>query len=203
MKYAESLRGAYANRLFSISNISQPDNSFNYFSGGIFFEGANGLAGAINDKNEVVGQIDYETHAESNSGKPRAKRAFATVIVDKNLSSAAFKNGGYYLDDLTFGDAANNQYRILDATDINEASVISGTAYYCSGGYDSEAIDATCHGGTEGAEKIVAVKLIPIAGATSADIQTRPQIKSKVKREGASLGWLALGLLGLLGFRRK
>ena len=60
-----------------------------------------------------------------------------------------------------------------------------------------------CHGGKEGEEKIVAVKLIPIAGATAADIQARPQIELKVEREGASLGWLALGLLSLLGFRRK
>ena len=203
VKYAISNQNSFSNSLFYLNDISNPDSSYADFSGSIFFAGANGQAGGLNDKNEFVGQIDFERHNESNNGKPRAKRAFATVIGDTQYSRAAFRNGAYYLDDLTYGLESNNAYRIFDATDINDASVISGSAYYCEGGYDSYAIDATCKGGAPGEEQVVAVKLIPIQGATPADIQSRPQEEVTVERQGASLGWLALGLLGLLGFRRK
>ena len=50
---------------------------------------------------------------------------------------------------------------------------------------------------------MVAVKLVPIAGATKADIQARSADSEKVDRQGGSLGWLTLPVLGLLGFRRK
>ncbi|WP_194435016.1 DUF3466 family protein [Vibrio fluminensis] len=198
VKYRESNDGAYSNSLFYVPNITAGSLSASSFSGNIFFKSANGKAGAINNRNEVVGQIDYERHSEK-GGKPRAQRAFATVLGDRSQSDAPFKNGAYYLDDLTYGLAENNKYRIIDATDISDASVISGTAYYCASGYESNAINATC--GQR--ETIVAVKLIPIAGTSASDIQSRPVESNKIERSGASLGWLALGLLTLLGFRRK
>ena len=47
--------------------------------------------------------------------------------------------------DFGFGDSEqNNQFRILDATDINDAGVISGTAMKCAGGYSTTANNATC-----------------------------------------------------------
>ncbi|KII75850.1 DUF3466 family protein [Vibrio renipiscarius] len=194
--------GVYANILFYVSDITASSLTGNSFSGDIFFSNANGKAGAINNNNEVVGQVDFQRHRESD-GVPRSKRAFITVIGDKSESLAPFKNSAYYLDDLTAGDTENNRFRVIDATDINDASVISGTALYCANGYDSEASNALCDGGTPGAEKIVAVKLVPIEGSVASDIQPRATESSKVEREGGSLGWFALGLLALLGFRRK
>ncbi|MGF1909631.1 DUF3466 family protein [Vibrio kasasachensis] len=204
-KHATGVDGSLANQLFYITDPANPNGTVHDFSGGIFFSGANGKAGAINDHNEVVGQIDYQKHNEIGGG-PRAKRAFVTTI--GNVSTSPLKGQSRYLDDLTMGSnagalATNNQYRIIDATDINDAGVISGTAYFCSSGYDSESINSTCNGGTPGVEKIVAVKLVPIQGATSSDIQTRPVDVTKIDRQGGSLGWLALSLLALLGFRRK
>ncbi|OLQ88419.1 hypothetical protein BIY22_09675 [Vibrio panuliri] len=193
---------AYANALFYVSNVASP-NSYTMFSGGIFFDGANGKAGAINNFNEVVGQIDYETKAEV-GGTERAKRAFVTTIGDK--STSPLKGQSRYLDDLTMGTGAlssNNQYRIIDATDINDAGVISATALYCAGGYDTQAINSTCQGGTPGTEKLRAVKLVPINGADASQIQPRGVDSETIEREGGSVGWFALGLLTLLGFRRK
>ncbi|HAS61378.1 MAG TPA: hypothetical protein DCS35_01685, partial [Vibrio sp.] len=160
---------------------------------------------AINKYNEVVGQSDYEKHAEIGGG-PRAKRAFVTTI--GNVSTSPLLGQSRYLDDLTMGSnngalATNNQYRIIDATEINDAGVISGTALYCDGGDDSQAINAKCQGGAQGVEKIVAVKLVPLNGADSTNIQPRPVDVTTIERQGGSLGWLALGLLTLLGFRRK
>ncbi|WP_114764455.1 DUF3466 family protein [Vibrio rhodolitus] len=201
VKYATGLERAYPNALFYISDLTDPNDSYNTFSGSIFFSGANGKAGAINNNNEVVGQIDYSRLAEI-EGTERDRRAFATVIVDKTKSNAPFKNGAYYLDDLTNGDnalASNNDFRIIDATDINDAGVISGTAQYCAGGYSSEAINASC----SQALSLVAVKLVPIQNADSSKIQPRTVESTSISRSGGSLGWLALGLLTMLGFRRK
>ncbi len=52
-------------------------------------------------------------------------------------------------------------------------------------------------------EKVVAVKLIPIANATSADIQTRALEAAPVERQGGGLGWMAMIFLGFLGLRRN
>ena len=122
----------------------------------------------------------------------------------------------WWLDDLTNGSNAdgdasgeNNKFRIIDATDINDAGVISATAIKCTVGGYSSAYDTTSHnsycGGasSNAVEEVVAVKLVPIAGATKADIQARSADSEKVDRQGGSLGWLTLTVLGLLGFRRK
>ncbi len=196
-KLRRALNGAYANSLFYVDNLETPVQKA--FSGSIFFEGANGLAGNINNHNDVVGTVDFETHAETN-GKPRAQRAFITNL---KASSGSAPIGGQarYLDDLTNGSAStdNNQFRIIQAADINDAGVIAATAYYCAGGFDSTAIDAKCAAGAS----LAGVKLVPISGRTANDITPRPVTQTTVERQGGTLGFLALGLLGLLGFRRK
>lgn len=205
VKYATPLNGAYANSLFYITDPANPNSSYSEFSGSIFFSGANGKAGAINNNDEAVGAIDNQTHQESGGGKPRSQRAFIAPL--SSNAKAPLNNRAWYLDDLTndgISSSTNNQFRIIDATDINDSGVISGTALYCSGGYETTAIDSKCNGGLAGSEKIVAVKLVPINGATASDIQARPVTQEdKVDRQGGSLGFLALTLLGFLGFRRK
>ncbi|NOI12989.1 DUF3466 family protein [Vibrio hepatarius] len=197
-KYREANDGAYSNSLFYVPDVTASSLSSKSFSGDIFFKSANGKAGAINNNNEVVGAIDYERHRESNGGKPRAQRAFIAPI-EGATNAAIFKNRAWYLDDLTNGIAANNQFRIIDATDINDAGVIAGTAYYCDGGYESSAINAKCSSGAS----LVAVKLVPISDENSRSISPRPVDQNKVERQGGSIGVWALTILALFGFRRK
>ncbi|RTZ16882.1 DUF3466 family protein [Vibrio aquaticus] len=197
-KLNEVLNGAYANTLFYVNNLDSP--TYKAFSGSIFFNGANGKAGNINNNNDVVGTIDFETHKETD-GKPRAQRGFIANL-GTVTDSAPIGGSARYLDDLTYGSNAstnNNLYRIIEAADINDAGVIAATAYYCPNGYNSEAIDASC----SGSSSLVAVKLVPINGATASNIETRPVETAKVERQGGTLGFFALTLLGLLGFRRK
>lgn len=201
-------KGAYNNRLFIVPNVAADSPTAAFLSGGIFFEGAGGKAGAINNYNEMVGQIDADNTREVR-GKPRRKRGFIYpyngIGTDSERRAIIFDNQAWWLDDLTNDGKLsndNNQYRIIDATDINDAGVIAATALKCAGGYDSTAHNATCGDG-KGKETTVAVKLIPIADATSDDIVRRGMDERATERKGAAVGLWALVLLGLFGFRRK
>ncbi|MEZ8137157.1 DUF3466 family protein [Vibrio splendidus] len=222
-----------ANKAFFVKDASNPSATF--LSGGIFFTGSGGEAKAVNNFNEFVGQIDAETIREVD-GSERRHRGFIypyksddddDYVVPGTLTDrykGVFQSKAWWLDDLTNGENAdgqdysdaNNHFRIIDATDINDAGVISATAIKCmidtngDGRGDSEqAYDTTSHnsycGGasSNAVEEVVAVKLVPISGATEEDIQTRSTDTEKVDRQGAGLGWLGLTVLGLLGFRRK
>lgn len=199
-KLRRALNGAYANTLFYVPDVSAATPKYTEFSGSIFFNGANGLAGNINNYNDVVGTVDYEQHSETN-GKPRALRAFIANL-GSVTGSAPIGGQARYLDDLTYGSGAstdNNKFRVIQAADINDAGIIAATAYYCAAGFESEAIDAKCAAGAA----LAGVKLVPINGQDSGDISPRPVTQTTVERQGGTLGFLALGLLGLLGFRRK
>ncbi|WP_155483046.1 DUF3466 family protein, partial [Vibrio harveyi] len=86
----------------------------------------------------------------------------------------------------------NNRFRIIDASDINDAGVISATALKCHSGYKTTANNATC----SDKEEVVAVKLIPIKGKTAKNIVPRDVEKTPTKRNGAGLGlFTAFGLI--------
>ncbi|NOJ14170.1 DUF3466 family protein [Vibrio splendidus] len=212
--------GSAGNKIFVVPDVSVPTPRAVYLTGGIFFGGSSGEAKAVNNFNEFVGQVDAETKREV-GGSERRHRGFIypypveapnDVRVDK-----VFGGQAWWLDDLTNGantdgqdySNANNYFRVIDATDINDAGVISGTAIKCTVNgtaqpYDTTAHNSYCGGAASNAvEEVVAVKLIPISGATEEDIQTRSTDTEKVDRQGAGLGWLGLTVLGLLGFRRK
>ncbi|MCX9475285.1 DUF3466 family protein [Vibrio cholerae] len=197
--------GAAANRLFVINDVSATQPAATFLTGGIFFNGAGGKAGAINSYNEIVGQVDADETRE-NDGKPRRKRGFIYPYSanGSDLSRMAiFSNKAWWLDDLTNDNAAtgnNNQFRVIDATDINDAGVISATALKCSGGYDTTAHNSLC---SNREETVVAVKLIPITGATSSNIQARSTEEQAADRKGGGFGLGLLMVLGVLGFRRK
>ncbi len=212
-------KGSAGNKIFVVENAASPKAEF--LTGGIFFEGSSGEAKAVNNYNEFVGQIDAETTREVD-GSERRHRGFIypyKAIGTDTSRVALFDSKAWWLDDLTNdGDASgeNNKFRIIDATDINDAGVISATAIKCmidtngdGRGDKEQAFDSTSHnsycGGasSNAVEEVVAVKLVPIAGATKADIQARSADSEKVDRQGGSLGWLTLTVLGLLGFRRK
>lgn len=198
--------GAAANRIF-IADASTGSPVADYLSGGIFFNGAGGEANAINNYNEVVGTIDAETSREYN-GKQRRHRGFIYPYNGTGSEAtrmALFKNQAWWLDDLTNDGNAkgdNNQYRIFEASDINDDGVIAATAFKCSGGYDDTSHNSYCSGGDK-KERVVAIKLVPIAGNTADDIVVRNTDLPDVERKGGSLGWLTLTLIGLFGFRRK
>ncbi|MEZ8058236.1 DUF3466 family protein [Vibrio splendidus] len=213
--------GSAANKAFFVKDASNPSATF--LSGGIFFTGSGGEAKAVNNFNEFVGQIDAETIREVD-GSERRHRGFIYPYKSDDVSgtlterySGVFRSKSWWLDDLTNGantdgqdySNANNYFRVIDATDINDAGVISGTAIKCTVNgtaqpYDTTAHNSYCGGAASNAvEEVVAVKLVPISGATEEDIQTRSTDTEKVDRQGAGLGWLGLTVLGLLGFRRK
>ncbi|RND32123.1 DUF3466 family protein [Vibrio cholerae] len=197
--------GAAGNRLFVIEDVSAITPTANFLTGGIFFTGAGGKAGAINSYNEIVGQVDANDTRE-NDGKPRRKRGFIYPYSANGSDPsrmAIFANKAWLLDDLTNDNTAtgnNNQFRIIDATDINDAGVISATALKCSGGYDTTAHNSLC---SNREETVVAVKLVPIVNATSANIQQRSTEEQASERKGGSFGLGLLMVLGVLGFRRK
>ncbi|ELJ8792458.1 TPA: DUF3466 family protein [Vibrio cholerae] len=197
--------GAAGNRLFVIEDVSASTPTANFLTGGIFFTGAGGKAGAINSYNEIVGQVDANDTRE-NDGKPRRKRGFIYPYSANGSDPsrmAIFANKAWLLDDLTNDNTAtgnNNQFRIIDATDINDAGVISATALKCSGGYDTTAHNSLC---SNREETVVAVKLIPISDPSVAKIQQRSTEEQASERKGGSFGLELLMVLGVLGFRRK
>ncbi|MFL7033329.1 DUF3466 family protein [Vibrio lentus] len=206
--------GSAGNKIFVVTDASASTPTATYLSGGIFFGGASGEAKAVNNFNEFVGQIDAETTREVD-GSERRHRGFIYPYQATGTDAsriALFESKAWWLDDLTNdGNASgeNNKFRIIDASGINDAGVISATAIKCTVGgttqpYDTTSHNSYCGGAASNAvEEVVAVKLIPIAGASKADIQTRSADSEKVDRQGGSLGWLGLTVLGLLGFRRK
>lgn len=208
--------GAVPNRLFIVPDASVASPNAIFFSSDIFFNGAGGEMGGINNFNEIVGRVDVENHREYD-GKQRRQRAFiypygVTAKVQDpvieggiNDRKAIFQNKAWVIDDLTNGGSEsshNNQFRIYDASDINDAGVISATALKCSGGYDSVARDSYCGNGSKD-ETVVAVKLVPISDPAQRSIQARPFENNTIERQGGSLGFGALTLLGLFGFMRK
>ncbi len=204
-KFAVASSRAYPNDFFFIADVANPVATTMYDD--VLFQGANATMLKINNFNEVVGSVDSEKHSEID-GKERAKRAFIKPLATASTDATRlerFNGRSWLLDDLTHGDnasALNNQYRIIDASDINDAGVIAATALKCSSGYDSTAHNASCGNGLE-KEKIVAVKLVPIKDTTKSDIQARSYENVQVDRQGASLGWFALALIGVAGFFRR
>ncbi|MBD1556824.1 DUF3466 family protein [Vibrio sp. S9_S30] len=195
--------GALNNRLW-VANASTSNPTATYLTEGIFFAGSGGDMRAVNDFNEIVGRIDAENVREVD-GKIRRKRGF---IYPYNAGSIAdnrgdiFQSKAWWLDDLTNDGSVsghNNQFRIIDANDINNAGIISASAMMCVGGYKTTSHNASCRG----TEKLVSVKLTPKNGATAANIQPRSADKDPVERNGAGLGILMLAALSLISFRRK
>ncbi|MBW3697012.1 DUF3466 family protein [Vibrio sp. T187] len=195
-------------KAFAVTDIDSPTASF--LSGSLFFSGAGSEAKAVNNYNEIVGKVDIES-----GDKVRKTRAFIYPYNTNNYTSprsdSVFSNTAWLLDDLTNGgieSSSNNKFRIIDASDINDAGIISGTAVKCvvngqDSEYDTTSHNSQCAFNNGGEEKVVAVKLVPIADATSTDIVARGSDTAKVERQGAGLGLIALTILGFLGFRRK
>ncbi|WP_419208401.1 DUF3466 family protein [Photobacterium leiognathi subsp. mandapamensis] len=194
---------SYPQKMFIYDNATGQTKFLDSSVSSIFFRGANGDAEAINDHDQVVGWIDSETKNQID-GSERRHRAF-TYIAGSTAQGPLKAGSVWMLDDLTndpeLGNASvANSYRIISATDVNNAGVISATANYCAGGYQNLTKEAQC----SVTEKQVAIKLVPKANATDKDIIVRKDEEDEpVKRSGGSLGILALTALGFIGFRRR
>ncbi|PSW46068.1 GlyGly-CTERM sorting domain-containing protein [Photobacterium leiognathi subsp. mandapamensis] len=192
---------SYPQKMFIYDNATGQTKFLDSSVSSIFFRGSNGDAEAINDHDQVVGWVDSETKNQID-GSERRHRAF-TYIAGSAAQGPLKAGSVWMLDDLTNdGGAANsvaNSYRIISATDVNNAGVISATANYCAGGYQNLTKEAQC----SVTEKQVAIKLVPKANATDKDIIVRKAEEEPVKRSGGSLGILALTALGFIGFRRR
>ncbi|GAD81391.1 hypothetical protein VEZ01S_59_00150 [Vibrio ezurae NBRC 102218] len=205
--------GAAANRMF-VADASQDTPAATYLvdtGESIFFRGSGGEAKAVNNYNEIVGTIDAET-AREYGGKQRRHRGFinpydfeGTHVARRKL----FENRAWWLDDLTNDEkvsGTNNHYRVIAASDINDKGEISATALYCAGGYDNTGHNAYCGEG-QGVETIVAVKLVPTVDLNddkaTATITPRSVAQEEISRQGGSIGPWMLGLLGLIGLRRR
>ncbi|SMY33099.1 DUF3466 family protein [Photobacterium andalusiense] len=169
---------------------------FDQLAPSLFFKDSNSNAAAINNNGQVVGWVDIE----ASNGAEARHRAF--TYINGTAQGPLTTGGAWMLDDLTNdGGAANsiaNSYRIMNATGINDAGVISATAFYCAGGYENLSKLASCNGN----EQQVVVKLVP--KNTDAVIQPRAKDEDEpYKRSGGSLGILALTALGFIGFRRR
>ncbi|WP_318495959.1 DUF3466 family protein [Photobacterium leiognathi] len=197
---------SYPQKMFIYDNATGQTKFLDSSVSSIFFRGANGDAEAINDHDQVVGWVDSETKNQID-GSERRHRAFTYIsgsaVKDSEGKNVLESKKTYWLDDLTnapeLGNASiANSYRIISATDINNAGVISATANYCAGGYQNLTKEAQC----SVTEKQVAIKLVP--KSTDAVIQERAKQEDEpVKRSGGSLGILALTALGFIGFRRR
>ncbi|WP_318463160.1 DUF3466 family protein [Photobacterium leiognathi] len=194
---------SYPQKMFIYDNATGQTKFLDSSVSSIFFRGANGDAQAINDHDQVVGWVDSETKNQID-GSERRHRAF-TYIAGSAAQGPLKAGSVWMLDDLTndpeLGNASvANSYRIISATDVNNAGVISATANYCAGGYQNLTKEAQC----SVTEKQVAIKLVPKANATDKDIIVRKAEEDEpVKRSGGSLGILALTALGFIGFRRR
>ena len=212
--------GSAANKAFVVDNIASGSPSANFtLQGSLFFTGAGSEAKALNNFNEFVGQVDAETTREVDGSERRHRGFIYPYQADGTDASriALFDSKAWWLDDLTNGANAdgqdfsdeNNFFRVIDASDINDAGVISATAIKCTVNGVAQQYDTTSHNSycgnasSDAVEEVVAVKLVPISGATSADIQARGTDSQNVERQGAGLGVFALTLLGFLGFRRQ
>ncbi|WP_311568412.1 DUF3466 family protein [Photobacterium arenosum] len=197
-KRAKSTERSYAEMMYLYDATS---NSFKWLDSSvssIFFAGANGYPSAINNSDQIVGWVDAETVNQVN-GRQRRQRAFTYLAGSDAVTDALPAKSTWMLDDLTNDDnisGSANQFRIAQATGINDAGVISATALKCDAGYKSLSKNAEC----DGDERLVAVKLIP---RVDAQVQPRGDDESSLSRKGGSIGIVTLSLMVLLGLRRR
>ncbi|HIF9080759.1 TPA: DUF3466 family protein [Photobacterium damselae] len=193
---------SYAERMFIYDNASNQTKFLTSSVNSLFFNGSNGYLSSINDANKAVGWVDIEK-VNQVDGRERRQRAF--LYNDGQADGALTANGAWLVDDLTNGGAEsahNNQYRIAQATGINDKGEISATALKCTsdGVTPKQYSDTSPLAQCDGYEVLTAVKLEPVAGGT---IEPRKDVEEPVKRSGGSLGVLALTVLGFIGFRRR
>ena len=153
-----------------------------------FFDSSSSTARAINDNGFIVGEGEVETHTDSTQN-PRRTHAFLY-----DINNDVFQD----INDLI---ACDSQYSIIEARDINEDNMISGSAIYKAQRQDATGELMFDIDGEALMEDVVrAVLLKPIED--DAQVCSREE-EGKVIRQGASFGLLSLFTLLMVGFRRR
>jgi hypothetical protein len=152
-----------------------------------YFTSSKSTAYAVNNAGFIVGEGEIETHNGS-TNNPRRTAAF---IYDSGNDK--FTN----VNDLT---ACASPYYVVEARDINDDNVISGTAIFKEDRLDAKGNPVLDENGNPEREDIVrAVTLEPIADD---GVVCTPEEDQKVVRQGASFSYLLFGLLSLLSIFR-
>ncbi|PCI62849.1 MAG: hypothetical protein COB35_02865 [Gammaproteobacteria bacterium] len=156
-----------------------------------FFKGSASIARAINEQGFIVGEGEIEIHNDNiqngQTVNPRRRHGF---LYDINTET---------FTDLNDFLACNGNYTIVQAYGINEANEISATAVVKVNRRDSFGGLVKDADGNQLTEDVVrSVILQPIGGK----IEDCTKVEEKIKRKGASFGWLSLFLLPLVTIRR-
>ncbi|MBU2893473.1 DUF3466 family protein [Colwellia sp. D2M02] len=151
-----------------------------------FFKSSQSAAYAVNNNGMIVGDGEIETHNAS-TDNPRRTAAF---LYDSKTD--VFNNVNDLLE-------CGSPYTVVEARDINDENVISGTAIIKVDRYDAKGELMLDSDGSPLTEDVVrAVTLVPIAG----EVEDCFDEEEKVERQGASFNLLALlSLFGLFGVR--
>jgi len=154
-----------------------------------FFNGSSSTGRAINENGIIVGEGEVETHNDSDSA-PRRKHAFMYEIESKTFTD---------LNDLL---TCNSDYTIIEARDINDNNEISASALVKAPRRDAKGeLMFDKDTGEQLVEDVVrAVTLKPLLDG---EIEDCSEVEEKVKRQGASFGFVGLFTLLILGFRRR
>ncbi len=154
-----------------------------------FFNGSSSTARAINESGKIVGEGEVETHNDTpQRPNPRRTHGFLYDIASENFTD---------LNDFLTCDSA---YTIIEARDINDENEVSATALVRVPRRDSKGELMLDEQGVQLMEDVVrAVTLRPIAG----EVEDCSEVKEKIERQGAGIGFSSLFLLMLAGLRRK
>lgn len=155
------------------------------------FSGAASEARAINNNGMVVGEVEFERHLDSGGvTKPRRRHGF---VYDINTDEF------FDLNDLT---ECSSKYEIVEVSDINDNGEIIATAFFNTERRDAIGEIEYDDNGEPLTENVLqAVKLTPIANGTI-DSCPEEDTEGLIERQGASLYWLFVLLIGFSVFRR-
>jgi hypothetical protein len=172
---------------FFYVDASVPESDMNLVMPAGFFKSSVSTAYAVNNNGMIVGDAEIETH-NGNNDNPRRTVAFLY-----DTKKETFQN----VNDLL---GCKSPYQILEARDINDENIISGTAVFKVDRYDAKGKIILGDDGKPLQEDVVrAVILEPIEG----EIEDCFEEEVKVERKGASSGFVTLfSLFVLFGFRR-
>ena len=153
-----------------------------------FFTGSSTTAKSINDQGFIVGQAEVETGTSTT----RRQHGFMYNITTKKFS------------DLNTFLPCNSDYTILDANSINENNEITATALITQQRKDAFGVDIVDSNGDPVNEEVLrAIKLTPVDGEIETCTTDAEYEEEKVERQGASVSFILLFVLGVLGFRRR
>ncbi len=152
-----------------------------------FFTGSSSEASSINDRGFIVGKAEFETTVGNSQRREHGFIYDITTQIFTDLNSLL---------------PCNSEYTILEANHINDNNDISASALIRVQQKDAFGDDVIDSNGDPVFEEVVrAVKMELIEGEV--ETCTDDSENETIERQGASIGFGLLFILGVLGFRRK